>query len=57
MLLTTHFATLVMLTVWKLPVVVPLVFYVIFVAVEGVYWSSTLLKVPEGEFHFAEMTV
>lgn len=48
MLLTTHFLTMVMLFVWKLPVAVCLLFYVLFAPVEATYWSATLGKVPTG---------
>ena len=48
MLLTTHFLTMVMLFVWKLPVPVCLLFYVLFAPVEATYWSATLGKVPTG---------
>ena len=48
MLLTTHFLTMVMLFVWKLPVAVALLFYVLFAPVEATYWSATLGKVPTG---------
>jgi len=48
MLLTTHFLTMVMLFVWKLPVPVCLLFYILFAPVEATYWSATLGKVPTG---------
>lgn len=48
MLLTTHFMALVMLTIWRLPMVLVLVFYFFFAPIEATYWSSTLEKVPTG---------
>ena len=48
MLLTTHFLTMVMMFVWKLPVPVCLLFYILFAPVEATYWSATLGKVPTG---------
>jgi K+ transporter len=48
MLLTTTFCSLVMLTVWKLPVLVAAAFFGFFFLVEAAYWSATLLKVPHG---------
>ena len=48
MLLTTHFMTLVMLTIWRLPLLVVVVFYLIFAPIEATYWSSTLEKIPTG---------
>jgi K+ transporter len=52
MLLTTHFMALVMMTVWKIPIILPLIFYVVFAAIEATYWSATLVKVPEGVLHW-----
>ncbi|KAK9819477.1 hypothetical protein WJX81_000858 [Elliptochloris bilobata] len=48
MLLTTHFMTLVLLTVWKLPLWVCALFYIAFAPIEATFWSSTLTKVPYG---------
>ncbi len=48
MLLTTHFMALVMLTIWRLPMVLVLLFYLVFTPIEATYWSSTLEKVPTG---------
>lgn len=48
MLLTTHFMTLVLLTVWKLPLWVCAAFYIAFAPIEATFWSSTLTKVPYG---------
>ena len=48
MLLTTHFMTLVLLTVWKLPLWVCAAFYIAFAPIEAAFWSSTLTKIPNG---------
>ena len=48
MLLTTHFMALVMLTIWRLPMLLVLIFYFVFAPIEATYWSSTLEKVPTG---------
>ena len=48
MLLTTHYVSLIMLTVWKLPVLVPLAFYITFFTLEGLFLSSIATKVPQG---------
>lgn len=48
MLLTTHFMTLVLLTVWKLPLWICALFYIAFAPIEATFWSSTLTKVPYG---------
>lgn len=48
MLLTTHFMTLVMLTVWKMPLWLCAAFYIAFAPIEATFWSSTLTKVPYG---------
>ena len=48
MLLTTHFLTMVMLTVWKLPLWVCAAFYIAFAPIEATFWSSTLTKIPNG---------
>ena len=48
MLLTTHFMTLVLLTVWKLPLWVCAAFYIAFAPIEATFWSSTLTKIPNG---------
>lgn len=50
MLLTTHFMTLVLLTVWKVPLWVCLLFYIAFAPIEAAFWTSTLTKVPNGAF-------
>ena len=42
MLLTTHFMALVMLTIWRVPLVMVVVFYIVFAPIEATYWSSTL---------------
>ena len=48
MLITTHFMTPVMLTIWRLPLVLVVAFYFVFTPIEATYWSSTLEKVPTG---------
>ena len=48
MLLTTHFMTLVLLTVWKMPLCVCALFYIAFAPIEATFWSSTLTKIPNG---------
>ena len=48
MLLTTHFMTLVLLTVWKLPLWVCAAFYIAFAPIEAAFWSSTITKIPNG---------
>ncbi|KAK9861228.1 hypothetical protein WJX84_010206, partial [Apatococcus fuscideae] len=48
MLFTTHFMVLIMLTVWRTPLWVPILFYAVFAPIEGAYLSSVLLKVPTG---------
>ena len=48
MLITTHFMTLVMLTIWRLPLILVVAFYFVFTPIEATYWSSTLEKVPTG---------
>jgi len=48
MLLTTHFMALVMLTIWRVPLVMVVVFYIVFAPIEATYWSSTLEKIPTG---------
>ena len=45
---TTHFMVLIMLTVWRTPLWVPILFYAVFAPIEGAYLSSVLLKVPTG---------
>lgn len=37
----------VMLTVWRKKVLLPLAFFLVFVAIEGTFLSSTILKVPK----------
>ena len=53
MLITTHFMTLVMLTIWRLPLVLVVAFYFVFTPIEATYWSSTLEKVPTGAPHIS----
>ena len=48
MLLTTHFMMLVMLTIWRLPLIAVVAFYFFFAPIEATYWSSTLEKIPTG---------
>ena len=48
MLLTSHFVTLVMLTVWRIPAPLAAFFYTIFAVIEGLYFSSSVEKIPKG---------
>lgn len=48
MMVTTCLVTMVMLLVWRTHVVLALVFFLIFGAIEGALFSATLLKVPHG---------
>ena len=48
MLLTTHFTTLILLTVWRFPIIVPIAFYAVFGILEALFLSSTATKVPQG---------
>jgi len=48
MLVTTYLMTLVMLMVWHKPLIVALVFLLLFGSVESVYVSSVLFKVKQG---------
>ena len=52
MVLTTHFMTLVILTVWRRPLYEGLAFYFFFLLVEGSFLSATLEKIPKGELSF-----
>lgn len=45
MTLTTHFMTLLMITVWRKWLGLPLLFYVVFASIELTYVSSALRKV------------
>lgn len=48
MLLTTHLVTLVMVCVWRIPLVLPLAFYFVFAVIQSLLLSSTAEKVPTG---------
>lgn len=48
LLLTTCFLTMVMLTVWRKNVILPLVFFFVFATIEATFLSSSILKVPKG---------
>lgn len=48
MLITTVLLTLVMVIVWKAPLLVALVFFSCFSIMEGIYVSSVLIKIPQG---------
>ena len=56
MLLTTHFMALVMLTIWRLPLVAVVAFYFVFAPIEATYWSSTLEKIPTGAGYTPALT-
>jgi K+ transporter len=45
MVLTTHFMTLLMITVWRKHLIYPVMFYTIFAAIELTYVSSAVRKV------------
>ncbi|KAH8660115.1 potassium transporter-domain-containing protein [Xylariales sp. PMI_506] len=46
--LTTCMVSIIAIIVWKIPSVVVLILFLIFGALDGVYLSSVLLKVPDG---------
>ena len=48
MFLTTHFMTLIIVTVWRLPLLVAAAFYLFFAPIEGTYLSSAFEKIPTG---------
>ncbi|XP_057824863.1 potassium transporter 26 [Cryptomeria japonica] len=48
MLITTCLVTLVMLVVWNLHILLVLPYFMVFSAIEGVYLSAVLNKVPKG---------
>ncbi|PIA63086.1 hypothetical protein AQUCO_00200839v1 [Aquilegia coerulea] len=48
MLITTILLTLVMLMIWRTPVVLAALYFVTFFVIEGVYVSAVFTKIPEG---------
>ena len=49
MLLTTHLMLLLFLTVWRIPLLPSIAFYLVFATIEATYLSSTATKVPTGQ--------
>lgn len=49
MALTTHFMLLILLTVWRAPLLPSIGFYLVFITIEATYLSSTATKIPTGE--------
>ncbi|CAM1511258.1 Fc.00g087710.m01.CDS01 [Cosmosporella sp. VM-42] len=47
-LITTCMVSLVALVVWRVPVLVVIAFFLVFVALDGVYMAAALNKVPDG---------
>ena len=56
MLLTTQFLTLVMLTVWKVPIPIAVCFHLFFSAIEATYFSACAEKVPTGKLEPRSIT-
>ncbi|CAM6112022.1 unnamed protein product [Calypogeia fissa] len=50
MVINTHLLTLVMLMIWQTPIWLALLFYCSITSVELLYFSSVLLKVPQGGY-------
>lgn len=48
MFLTTHFMTLVIMTIWRLPLPFVVLWYAVFAPIEATYLSSALEKIPTG---------
>ncbi|EIE24503.1 potassium transporter [Coccomyxa subellipsoidea C-169] len=48
MFLTTHFMTLVLMTIWRLPLPLVVLWYCVFAPIEATYLSSALEKIPTG---------
>jgi K+ transporter len=49
MFLTTHFMTLVLLTIWRLPLPFVVGWYALFAPIEATYLSATFEKIPTGK--------
>ena len=49
MLLTAHFMTLVMITVWHTNIFLSALFYFVFATIDALYFSACVEKVPSGE--------
>ncbi|XP_050373890.1 potassium transporter 5-like isoform X2 [Argentina anserina] len=50
MCITTSMITLIMLVIWKTSIFLIAIFFVVFIAIEGVYLSSVLFKFVEGGY-------
>lgn len=48
MFLTTHFMTLVLICIWRVPLPIVALWYFVFAPIEGTYLSATLEKIPTG---------
>jgi len=48
MMITTCLYSLTIYYVWRLPIVLALTFFVIFLGVDGLYWGAVLSKIPKG---------
>ena len=49
MFLTTNFMTLILITVWRVPLLFAACFYFFAAPIEGTYLSSTVQKIPTGQ--------
>lgn len=49
MFLTTHFMTLVLLAIWRVPLPFVVLWYAVFAPIEATYLSSALEKIPTGD--------
>lgn len=52
MFLTTNFMTLILICVWRVPLLFAAAFYFFAAPIEGVYLSSTVQKIPTGTPNF-----
>ncbi|VVA28123.1 PREDICTED: potassium transporter [Prunus dulcis] len=50
MVITTCMLTLIMLVIWKISIILIAIFFIIFIAIEGVYLSAVLFKFSEGGY-------
>ncbi|KAG0464593.1 hypothetical protein HPP92_018757 [Vanilla planifolia] len=48
MFITTILLTLVMIVIWRAPLILVMLYFVVFFILEGVYVSAVLTKIPEG---------
>ena len=51
MLCTTFLVTLVIVIVWRKHILIAIAFFCTFFFIEGIYFSSTLFKIPHGACH------